>query len=96
MFTPFPGWTCMYVLLYNWIKTVKYIAEESFKSTDDSTVLWTWVQWKIYSGDTLGTKLNEWRLGWALLIINPIFFFIFYSALESAAVIIYFKQLDKV
>ena len=69
---------------------VKYIAEESFKSTDVSTVLWTWVQWNLYSGDTLGTigkcPLNG---GWAglcqQLTKKKIFFF--YSALESAAVI---------
>ena len=30
------------------------------------------LQWNLYSGDTLGTKVSvpEWRLGWEMLMIN--------------------------
>ena len=78
---------------------VKYIAEESFKSTGVGTVLWTRVQWNLYSGDTFGTKVSVRWMAVGLGFVNnwpKNKKILFYSALESAAVIINFKQLDNV
>ena len=63
----------------------------------------TKIQWKLYSGDTLGTKGSvpwievslEWWLVWDLLIINQqvIFLYIFCLGICCSN---YFKQLDNV